>query len=385
VGDFEDPKVKASWGQFEKKLSGLQIGGFPVKVHKMDAEENQASDVAKITAERDDTVFVVGHFSSTASKSALFHYFSANPPIPVILPVESNPDLIARDISQRSLPVFQIVPTDDEQAKKAAAFADEIGTQRVWVIEDDASNPTYTHYLATEFIKQVQNMYNEKGYLNDCELSRETCSHIKAKGKNLKPDRYHAHVVLWSTIRNMPSRSDVDALNADFVFLVAAENDCLLVLNELNMLWRPEKKPTLLAAKGCEKDLTIGANVLLPDAFMTHYIPAKMFNSEHYYSVPGIEASELIEAIFKDAQESQDRNFFQEVRSVFNVRSGKDIRLALAKVMERREKFNVAMADASVDDAGENFSFRKDGQVDGKSFRVWKLEKEGRKFSDLGK
>jgi len=101
----------------------------------------------------------------------------ADPPIPVILPIESNPDLDVRDNSRTYSPLIRLVPTDDLQAEEAVNFVEEFGAKRIWVIEDTQLNPKYTQYIAAEFIKLIQDRYDRKRYLANCEERARSVSY----------------------------------------------------------------------------------------------------------------------------------------------------------------------------------------------------------------
>lgn len=132
--------------EFKSKLDGVSVTTEKMTDY---GDPDRASSNADSLQRRSDVLMIVGPGSSTAAQRALPHYLQANPPIPVILTMETNPALYtlpARD-EDRVPPVFRLFPTDDNQAKVAANFIANQQAKSVWVVED-TSNPTYSQYLA---------------------------------------------------------------------------------------------------------------------------------------------------------------------------------------------------------------------------------------------
>jgi hypothetical protein len=394
VGDSKQAGVLESWRGIKSSLSDEQIDDIRVETIQVDAAPDDAEEVSKTIVGKDDTLLVIGHFSSTASSHALNHYMLADPPIPVILPIESNPALDVRDSSRAYAPLFRLVPTDDLQAEEAANFAEETGAKRIWVIEDTETNPIYTQYVAAQFIRLIQDKYDEKSYLvdyceergnlaNDCDTVRKWAS-----------DHYHARVVLRTTLLAPPSREVVKSLNIDFVFFVGQEENCLLIANELGDFFKEtDKKPTLLAAKGCEKRLDKLSNAKIERTYTINHVSASDFYDRGYAGRPGKEAGLILKDIFDRVRQSRsslsevfDKGFFSAVRFIFKWHRAPDVRLALASEMERSIEKTTFSIDSG---ASEKYDlrFKKNGQVMGKKFFVWRLEKSGDelKFVDLKK
>ncbi len=154
VGDFSDPTLANLRAGFEKSKKDLQINHVNISFVALDAKASEAKVVSARLAEQNDTLMVAGHLNTTPSADALPNYLRAHPPIPVVLPIETNPELLPADHT-KYYPVFRLSPTDDKQAEKAADFAVRNGNG-IWVIEDETTNPVYTRYLANEFVKQVR-------------------------------------------------------------------------------------------------------------------------------------------------------------------------------------------------------------------------------------
>ena len=128
VGNFEDGGAAASiWDGISKGGSLGKIDGIPVELEKGNdfGDPLSAQRISIDLASRNDLLAVVGHFASTQTKAALPAYLrTANPPIPVILTTETNPNLLPPKPRETIYdPVFRLSPTDDDQASKAAAFA----------------------------------------------------------------------------------------------------------------------------------------------------------------------------------------------------------------------------------------------------------------------
>ncbi|MGD9542048.1 hypothetical protein [Methylocystis sp.] len=251
VGDVKQAGVLDSWHGIKSSIDGEQIDDVRVEMVQVNADPNDAEAVSKRIIGMDDTILVIGHFNSTASSHALNHYMLANPPIPVILPIESNPNLVVRDSSRAYSPLFRLAPTDDLQAEAAANFAEETGAKRIWVIVDTEINPIYTQYVAAQFVKLIQENFDQKHYLVDyCKERAGSLANDCDTVSKWASDNFHARVVLKTNMINPPMIDDVKSLNIDFVFFVGQEENCLLIANELDNYFAYTKtKPTLLVAK----------------------------------------------------------------------------------------------------------------------------------------
>src|SRR5262249_10059576 len=142
----------------------IDKGNLP-KVNDVDVQLEQVDDLGEPTnaqrisealAVTNDTLMVVGHVASTQTRAAIPAYLlKANPPVPLIMTTETNPNLLPpRASPQTYYPVFRLSPTDDDQAKKAVEFAMSKGAKTFWVIEDP-TNPVYANFLARKFVENV--------------------------------------------------------------------------------------------------------------------------------------------------------------------------------------------------------------------------------------
>lgn len=80
VGDNKQAGVLDSWQGIKSSLSDEQIDDIRVEMIQVDATPDDAEEVSKTIVNKDDTLMVIGHFSSTASSHALNHYMLADPP-----------------------------------------------------------------------------------------------------------------------------------------------------------------------------------------------------------------------------------------------------------------------------------------------------------------
>src|ERR1700730_15725388 len=220
VGDFTDENLKDFKREFSKQwnqANNLEIGGIKINVKYQAAKEKEADIVSTKLSNAHDTLMVVGHLSSTATKSALPHYLTGDPPVPVILAIEANPELIPPDYNTTYYPVFRLPPTDEEQAKRAADFTVGQSPGAIWVVEDTVWNPVYSNYLAQEFGKEVQH--------------------------EMKPSK----VLLWTTNREIPFPEAVKALGINWVFFAGSWSNGLILIRQVNEIWKDApRKPTCL-------------------------------------------------------------------------------------------------------------------------------------------
>lgn len=196
------------------------INSVPVKSRCVDdqGDPEKARQISADLAARNDTLMVIGHVKSTQTKAALPGYLiQAHPPIPVILTMETNPQLIPNNyIDNESTddypPVFRMWPTDDEQAAKAGQFAIDNNHTVLWVVEDE-HNPIYSKYLASRFVLWAQ----------------------ENNGK----------VVLWSTNMSIPPAETLRKLEIDFVFFAGDWSNALILINQIKRIFPPNQRPTL--------------------------------------------------------------------------------------------------------------------------------------------
>jgi hypothetical protein len=233
VGDFTDQHDPGS-PIADKLLSHLRgeplppLAGTPVQVKFLndDGDPVKAEQAAQQIATKEPSILVIGHISSTPTKKALPVYLiQTEPPIPVILVTETNPDLLP-PLPPSDYPLFPILrlsPPDNMQAETAADFA-ATKASTFWVIED-GDNPVYSHFLAKEFIRKVQ----------------------KKPGKR---------VMVWSTSMNIPATTELQHLGIDGIFFVGKSDTALILIRQLSQVYSGQgKMPAVFLTDSAVADL----------------------------------------------------------------------------------------------------------------------------------
>jgi branched-chain amino acid transport system substrate-binding protein len=241
----------------------------------LDAKEKDAEKISAKLAMKNDTSFVIGHLSTTASANALPNYLNADPPIPVILPNETNPELLPPDFRINYLPVFRLSPTDNKQAEKAADFIVDQGAENIWVVQDVVISPVYSAYLAQEFISQIheKNQLREarqiyesqlqiyESQLNEGRQAYEK-SHLLEKRQAREKSQLHekrqayemkaSKVLLWTTNLEPPSADVVKELGIDWVLFAGSSSNCLIITRQVKAIWKDQPhKPKVLLTSSC--------------------------------------------------------------------------------------------------------------------------------------
>src|SRR5438132_8334050 len=95
IGDENDRSVKSMMNAAAEG-SYASLGDVAVKTEIRDdaGDPQRAETISQELANRPDVLMVAGHVYSTVTKSALPNYMGADPPIPVILTTETNPNLV---------------------------------------------------------------------------------------------------------------------------------------------------------------------------------------------------------------------------------------------------------------------------------------------------
>jgi branched-chain amino acid transport system substrate-binding protein len=279
VGDESDSSMKALMTAAADATYASLPGDIAVKTEQRDdnGDPQQAEAISKELAQKPDTLMVVGHGYTTTSKSALPNYLSADPPIPVILTTETNPNLVpstpSRPGDDSVPPVFRLFPTDDSQAEVAARFIAGQHAKKVWVVQD-TGNPVYSEYLTRQFLKAA---YEEQPELN---------------------------VILWSNNLNLPPYS-VDKLGIDWVFFAGEWTNALVLIRQLNALPGNNKPKVLLSDGSADKLLLKYGQSDVENVYLLHPLSADEFTKSEY-RVVGEEASMMTKEIVSDVQEQFD-------------------------------------------------------------------------------
>lgn len=279
VGDETDSSMKAMMAAAADATYASLPGDITVKAEQRNdnGDPQQADAISKELVKRPDTLMVVGHGYTTTSKSALPNYLSADPPIPVILTTETNPNLVpsiqSRPGDDSVPPVFRLFPTDDNQAEAAAKFIASQKAKRVWVVQD-TTNPVYSEYLTRQFLKSA---YEEQPELN---------------------------VILWSNSLNLPPYS-VDKLGIDWVFFAGDWANALVLIRQLNAFPGTNKPKVLLSDGSADKLLLQYGRDDVENVYLLHPLSADVF-TQSGYRVVGQEASIMSKEIVSDVQQQFD-------------------------------------------------------------------------------
>lgn len=305
---------------FREREGALTIDKVKIEIEARD-DHNDPQYAQKLSAElaaADDTLMVVGHMSSTQTRAALPNYLQqAEPPIPVILTTETNPQLLLsegpeqRDHFGQLLPVFRLSPTDDKQAEAAALFAiQERKAKACWVVED-TSNPVYSKYLAIEFIREVQ----ERG----------------------------SSVVLWSTNNAVPSVETFKALKTDCVFFSGGWSNSLILIHQVRAMSRSANLPmptVILTDASVEKSLVTQGGPDVQGVYLVYPLRAdESGGGDQGNRLYGRDARAVVESLIEEA----NRNFKElrgrrgplsyRVRSLLGMHRISDARQVLIQLM----------------------------------------------------
>lgn len=145
-----------------KETTDLRIDGRPVAFESISdhGDLEEAKGIADEIAARNDVLMVVGHGYSTTSKAVLPTYLGQEPPIPVILPTETVPEILPSFCAPKgnTCPVFRLSPNDRDQATTVASFAVNVLKATSFLVVRDSENIVYSAYLTKEFIRQVHDL-----------------------------------------------------------------------------------------------------------------------------------------------------------------------------------------------------------------------------------
>jgi hypothetical protein len=141
-------------------LKGLEIQGVPVVAaveHLKDNSPETAEAEAKYLLDQHDLLLVIGNLNSQPTEHSLRVYFEARPQVPFIATVQTDDDLL-RECDRRCFdrskwaPLFQLSPTNSEQAKWAVQFATDNGKRSFLIVHDnDSTNKTYAESLVMAY------------------------------------------------------------------------------------------------------------------------------------------------------------------------------------------------------------------------------------------
>ena len=209
VGNEDDSAMNQIYNSLTKYLreyGEIKIDGIPVGVKRIDdgGDPDRAEMVARDIAQQPDVLVVVGHGFSSTSKRALPQYLAQEPMIPVILVMETNPDLLPSHCDPKGFfcPVLRLSPTDDIQAQTAvdAAIAREANS---FLVVKDSENSVYSNYLSDQIVQWVHK-----------------------RQKSVVLSTTNSAVLLPETLRS---------LNVDWVFFVGGVHKALVLIRQIRL------------------------------------------------------------------------------------------------------------------------------------------------------
>ncbi len=361
------------WDTFESSWSDVKIHGKPVTTeYKEDRwNEETAAEIARKISSSKDAIMVVGHFSSSTSKVALKAYMNADPPIPVLLTTETNPDLIPEELRSnheivKKLPIYRLWPTDIQQANSIAKYSAASKSENVWVVEDHWTNPLYSHFLAEQVVAGLQSQ--------------------KLLGVN---------VVLWSLNENLLSKQTLLDLGIDSIIFVGVATNALIFVSQINQLYCKDKgqpdcpgKPKMfLTDAALELEVIQNSISAFEGIYFTHpeLVTCKPIgenkNSTTLLRIDYIagDAALIAKQIIKEAEKYIKPPLY---RKILGIQSVEDIRKAIIVAMNN-SKFQ------DEDNPGKHFNrvprpnetdtvqyhFDKEGINKDASFQLWQVKK----------
>lgn len=356
VGQQDDPEIS----QIMRAISdagveaSLQLGGVPIRLVEVDDQGNPdvAQQVASRVAAEEDTLLVIGHFTSTQTMAALPSYLDANPPVPVLLTTETNPDLVpAVRLEDAYHPVFRLSPTDDLQAVAAVDLVVANEAESCWVVED-TTNTVYSSFLAQAFMEN-------------------------AGRKNRK-------VVGRSIVGNPPSAESFRLHQVDCVFYAGSWSNALMLVHQVRAIVGSIGMPLpliILSDGAADPRLLEQGRDALDGVYLTHTMTAENYVTQRYrgYGQDAFHiASELILEIdrrsngsFRDSGPSSLR-----LGRLFGGTNGADARELMQEVMRRAVEAEYVFMTPE-----QSYRFLQDGSPAGLGFHIWQI-RDG-EFQDI--
>lgn len=354
VGDSAETFVKDIRDKLKESIKGkdLRIDGVKADIKYLDdqGKPDRAQEISSELAKAKDTLMVVGHFLSTQTKEALPNYLEADPPIPVILTTETNPNVFQDEtmtnVEEGRYPVYRLSPTDDEQAISAAEYAISKGATVFWVVED-ISNRDYTHYLAAKFIERVQ----EKGEA----------------------------VVLWSTILNIPFEEIYEELNINCVFFAGKWSNALILIRQIKALSSGKKMPIIILSDwAAEQNLIKQGKDDVEKVYLTHPLGAGQG-----YALYGEYAFKIIKILIDEANNKFKEKMREKgrvsywLKRLLDMHRVKDTRYVLNSTMKKFKgdeyPYCYEPYEFKINDK-EYYVFQKDGTRENAKFHVWQIK-----------
>ncbi len=301
VGESEPDELRTAL--VEECSIEHELDGRPVEFVHKNHIAGDARHTAEDVAEQNDTLMVIGHFTSTASSQALPVYLAQTPEVPVLLTVETNPTLTNFG-EGAARPVVQLWPDDDEQVETAVHVALQHGN-RFWVVHDSTTNPVYSNYLANAFT-----------------------THVLSQGKR---------VVLRSDNRDLPSPQTLREYQIDVVFFPGGWEDALMLIHTVQDTWGEDphvSTPKVLLTDAAADEQHRLGNVgqrQVAGTFVTHPVSASTYMDRGVQAEVAANACERVQHMVQEAAERIPA-YKPRLLMVFNHHSLRYARQALGEV-----------------------------------------------------
>ncbi|MFX0138908.1 MAG: ABC transporter substrate-binding protein [Candidatus Hodarchaeota archaeon] len=338
----------------------LEINGKKIEiVDKNDkGDPDRAKEISVELAKDNKTLMVVGHFYSTQTKAALPAYLEQDPPIPVIMTTETNPELIPSKFADSYCPILLLSPNDDDQAQTAAEFAifkDEASV--FWVIED-VSNRVYSSYLSIKFIEHLQ----------------------EKKGKK---------VVLYSNNRSIPSALTLQTLGINCVFFAGEWSNALILIRQVKAIF-PDKTLMIILSDGSVNDQLIKhGQEDVEGVYLTFPMNAEKY-LDYGYCLYGKDAAIIISDVIQSANKSFTEKMKEKNKPVYflknllNIHRVTDARWVINSIMQDyardKKEFKGDLEDEPFffDAKGAKGFISKPGTTEKVKFHVWQIQRDNK-------
>lgn len=338
-----------------RRRQPLLLGDIPVVFKEKNdfGFERGARRAAEELVAADDALMVVGHFASSRTKAVAETYLGAEPPIPMLLPTETNPHVIPPGGSDEYRPVYRLSPTDDQQAALAARYLVQRGCERIVALDDRSLSPTdnniYSRYLVDEFVKQV--------------LLRTP------------PGAPSVRRVWPQDVRRLRLDAD-ESVPGDCVFFVGGWSTALLVIERMHP--QASRYPAVVLSDSAVDPRLLGR---LPLDAPTEVVIAHTVSSSESNALRtlGHDVFDVVEGLIDESQETFGRGLkrhglIKYWLHVFGIHRVKAARLVLASNMERAVARRKVFSERN---PGRSFTFRYDGSRDDARFFLWRLRRDG--------
>jgi ABC-type branched-subunit amino acid transport system substrate-binding protein len=335
------------------------IDGTPIDVRLLDDQGNpdQARQIATKIAAKDDALMVIGHIGSTQTRAALPAYFSATPPVPVILTTETNPNLAPPKLrSVKRFPIFRLSPNDTQQAKSAADFLERTRAKAIWVVED-VDNPVYSSYLGSEFVRQIQRSEDRK-------------------------------VLLMTDDMHVPGVSVFNALKIDWVFFAGGSDHALVLIRQIQKIYGRTKPGILLTDASADPALIEEGGNDVEGVYLTYPMNAHDY-AKNAFRPYGAMARDVVDYLIASAATSDSNlGFSYELRHLLAIRRVRDARTLLDAQIEDAQITQARFITTNDLTNDVTLQFGVGGQDDdgtrvdrNAKFNVWQIC--GGKFGDI--